>query len=121
MYVGRNSEIPSLEVNGREIGGVKIEGDASLKVLKSGDDIQIVELKIKKGYFHPLHVHPEHESIGYLISGLMEMVIGGEVVRLGPGDAWHHPRGVHHSTRAIEDTFAIEIHTPLRQEYTMKY
>lgn len=117
MYVTKGSTLTPKSVNGMFIGGVQLEGEAELKVMRSGDNIQLVELRLKKGYYHPTHNHPEHESIGYVISGRVEMTIGDETYLLGPGDAWHHATGVHHSTRALEDTYAIETHSPLRPEY----
>lgn len=117
MYITQGARIPSRSVRGMMVGGVQLEGEAEIKVMRSGDNIQLVELKLRKGYYHPRHNHPEHESIGYVISGKLEMTIGEETYLLGPGDAWHHAIGVHHSTRAIEDSYAIETHSPLRPEY----
>lgn len=113
----KGAERARRHIKGAVIGGVVIEGEASLKVIGSGKSLQLCELHIKKGYYHPLHDHPEHESIGFVISGLMQMQIGDEVYDLGPGDGWHHPIGVRHSTRALEDSHVVEAHTPLRSEY----
>ena len=99
------------------IGGVHLEGEAQLKLMTSGANLQLVELRLKKGYYHPRHNHPEHESIGYVISGDVEMTIGDQTYRLGPGDSWHHGVGVPHSTKALTDTYAVEAHSPLRPEY----
>jgi len=117
MYITQGSKLKPKSINGMVVGGVTIEGEAELKVMRSGENLQLVELKLRKGYYHPLHNHPEHESIGYVISGRLEMTIGDRTYMLGPGDAWHHAIGVHHSTRALEDTYAIETHSPLRSEY----
>lgn len=112
--------IPQRHINGAVIGGVVIEGEASLRVMGSGKALQLCELYLKKGYYHPLHNHPEHESIGYVISGRIEMQIGEEIYTLEAGDSWHHPVGVYHSTRALEDSYAVESHNPLRDEYLPK-
>jgi quercetin dioxygenase-like cupin family protein len=109
--------IPQRHINGAVIGGVTIEGEASLRVMGSGKALQLCELYLKKGYYHPLHHHPEHESIGYVISGRIEMQIGDQTYYLEAGDSWHHPIGVPHSTRALEDSYAVESHNPLRPEY----
>jgi quercetin dioxygenase-like cupin family protein len=117
MWVTQGNRIPPKNTNGMVVGGVTIEGQAELKVMTSGTNLQLVELKLKKGYYHPRHNHPEHESIGYVITGALEMTIGDQTYYLGPGDAWHHGIGVPHSTKALEDTYAIEAHSPLRDEY----
>lgn len=117
MSAYRGKDLPQRHINGAVIGGVVIEGEADLRVMGSGAALQLCELYLKKGYYHPLHSHPEHESIGYVISGKIEMQIGEQTYLLGPGDSWHHPIGVPHSTRALEDSYAVEAHNPLRPEY----
>ncbi|HJM42343.1 MAG TPA: cupin domain-containing protein [Nitrospinota bacterium] len=112
------STVAPLDMGGKKVGGVLLEGQVDLWVLLTGERLQMVELHIGKGYFHPLHSHPEHESIGYVISGKLEMRIGEEEHTLGPGDAWHHGVGVAHWTRGLEDTRAVEIHGPPRPEYS---
>ncbi len=110
--------VAPLDMEGKKVGGVPLEGQVDLWVLLTGERLQMVELHIGKGFFHPLHGHPEHESIGYVISGKLRMRIGEEEHTLGPGDAWHHGVGVAHWTRALEDTRAVEIHGPPRLEYS---
>ena len=117
MWVNESSKVTPLNLEGVEIGGVELKGEVALKVLVSGSKIQIVELYLSKGFFHGPHNHPEHESIGYVISGKLEMGIGDEKHFLGPGCTWHHSQGITHWTRAIEDSLAVEIHSPLRPEY----
>lgn len=96
--------------------GTLPEGQRALWVLITGQRLQLVELRLKEGFFRPPHHHPEHESIGYVISGRLQMMIDGREYTLGPGDAWHHRIGVYHATRAIEDTHAVEIHGPPRPD-----
>ena len=116
----KGTELTARHIQGAVIGGVTIEGEAALKVMGSGTSLQLCEIHLKKGYFHPLHHHPGHESIGFVISGRIEMQIGDAVFVLGPGDSWHHPIGVHHSTRALADSHVVEAHSPLRPEYMPK-
>ncbi|MBI3969018.1 MAG: cupin domain-containing protein [Chloroflexi bacterium] len=91
-------------------------GDRKLWLLASGQRVQMVELQLQKGFFRPTHSHPEHESIGYVVSGRLQMMIDGKEYTLGPGDAWHHRIGVDHWTRALEDSVAVEIHSPPRPD-----
>lgn len=113
----KGKDLPQRHIKGAVIGGVVIEGEADLRVVGSGAALQLCELYLKKGFYHPLHNHPEHESIGYVISGKIEMQIGDQMFQLGAGDSWRHPVGVPHSTRALENSYAVEAHNPLRPEY----
>jgi len=111
------SRIPGIAIRGATIGGVQIEGDAVLRPMLQGDHVQLMHLKLKAGYHHPRHSHPDNESIGFVVSGQIEMTIADETHLLGPGDAWWHPKGVYHSTTAIEDSIAVELHAPRREDY----
>ena len=110
--------IEPLDMEGKGVGGVIREGRVDSWALITGERIQLTEFHVEKDYYHPLHNHPEHESIGYVISGRLRMCIGEEEFTLGPGDAWHHGVGVFHWTRALEDTRAVEIHSPPRPEFS---
>lgn len=82
-----------------------------------GTSMMAVKLALPAGFVHPWHNHPEHESMGTVISGRLRMVVGeGEPFELLPGDTWHHPIGVYHSNEALEDSEAVEIHSPLRPD-----
>jgi quercetin dioxygenase-like cupin family protein len=118
MWVTDASNVKPLNLDGVQVGGVDLKGEVDLRVLVTGANIQIVQLSLAKGFYHPPHNHPEHESIGYVITGELEMGIGEEEHVLGPGHAWHHGIGVIHWTRAREDTLAIEIHSPRRPEFS---
>jgi len=113
----RDSTRP-VSIDGAEIGGVIIVGSASIWPLIEAKRMQLVSLELRGGFFHPRHSHPRHEAVGHVISGQLEMEIGGIVYLLGTGDSWYHPVGVEHSTRALEDTLAVEIHAPRRADYS---
>ena len=110
-------EVEPVAIRNVRIGGVAIQGEAFVRPVLQTDGMQVMHLELRKGYLHPLHSHPENESTGFVVSGLLEMRIGDEVYRLGPGDTWFHPRNVLHETRALEDTVAFEIHNPHRDDY----
>jgi len=118
MWVNDANKVSPLNLDGVEIGGVELIGNVELRVLTTGTNLQIVELRLSKGFYHGPHNHPDNESIGYVISGKLQMGIGNEEHFLGPGCTWHHGIGVIHWTRAVEDTLAVEIHSPLRPEYS---
>jgi quercetin dioxygenase-like cupin family protein len=113
MDVVKESEARVIEV--KPTGGIKGAGTVSVYI--DGKNLMGVRLNLKTGFQHPLHTNPGYEYIGYVISGKLEMFIGGVTYIVGPGDMWTHPDGVEHATTALEDTVAIRIHCPPRQDY----
>ena len=47
----------------------------------------------------------------------MDLVVDGEVWELEPGDSWCIPGDTDHCATAIEDSRAIEVFCPLREDY----
>ncbi|TWT59211.1 cupin domain-containing protein [Allorhodopirellula solitaria] len=54
----------------------------------------------------------DYETVGYLISGQMEIEINGQCATLNPGDSWLVPAGAKHHYRIIETIVAIEATSP---------
>jgi quercetin dioxygenase-like cupin family protein len=117
MHHTELSKILPLVLSGKKVGGVALEGKAELRVMMTGQNLQLVALSLGAGYYHPRHNHPDHESIGYVITGKLSMMIGDKEYVMTPGSTWCHPKGVYHWTRAIEDCEAVEIHSPPRPEF----
>ncbi len=106
-----------VDMKGQVVAGVAIEGQQYLWRLLSGERVQVVESFLEKGFHHGEHRHLHHETVGYVISGRLQMVIDGHEYELRPGDAWWHGLGVPHWTRALEDTRIISVHSPPREQY----
>ena len=81
-----------------------------------GEREMVVEVTLPKGTVVPDHSHP-HEQCGYLVSGRLEFTIAGETRELSPGDGWAAPGNAIHSVRALEDSIAIDVFSPVREEY----
>lgn len=95
----------------REVGeGIRI------KVLTYEQTTMLVEFRLKAGAGLPAHAHP-HEQSGYLVSGHIELTVGDEVFDVHPGDAWTVAGNVPHQARTIEDSVAIEVFSPLREDF----
>jgi quercetin dioxygenase-like cupin family protein len=112
-YVVPDSEARVIEI--QPTGGIK--GTSRVKVFIDGEHLMAVGLNLDEGFEHPLHTNPGNEPVGYVVSGKLRMLIGGKERIVGPGSMWHHPQGVGHATTALEDTMAIEIHYPPREDY----
>jgi quercetin dioxygenase-like cupin family protein len=87
-----------------------------MKTLVHGDTTMMVEFQLETGATLPRHSHP-HEQTGYLVSGQMELTIGDETHKVVAGDSWCIPGDVEHNAVAIEDSVAIEVFSPVREDY----
>ena len=86
-----------------------------MKTLVYGDKTLMVEFRLAKGADLPAHQHP-HEQTGYLVSGRIDLTIGGVVHAVRPGDSWCIPGNAKHANYAIRDSVVIEIFSPIRED-----
>lgn len=71
---------------------------------------------IKAGSVLPLHQHV-HEQITYIVSGQLEMEIGGEKIFLNAGSVHVIPSNPPHSAVAKMDCTVIDVFCPTRDDY----
>ena len=86
------------------------------KMLVYGDKTLMAEFRLEQGADLPRHSHP-HEQTGYLVSGEITLTIGDETHQVKSGDSWCVAGGVEHKATAIEDSVAIEVFSPVREDY----
>ena len=86
------------------------------KTLAYGQRTLMVEFRLQKGAVLPMHKHP-HEQTGYLVSGRLDLTVGKETCQRGAGDSWCIPGDTGHGARAIEDSVAVEVFSPVREDY----
>jgi quercetin dioxygenase-like cupin family protein len=86
------------------------------KTLVHGDKTLMTEFVLRKGAVLPRHAHP-HEQTGYLVRGRILLSVGTEEHDAKVGDSWCIPGGVEHGATALEDALAIEVFSPVRQDY----
>ncbi|MHB8707365.1 MAG: cupin domain-containing protein [Desulfuromonadales bacterium] len=86
------------------------------KTLAYGDRTLLTEFTLAAGAILPPHSHP-HEQAGYLVAGRLELTIAGETFLVGPGDSWCIPGGATHHAIAPVDAVAIEVFSPVREDY----
>ncbi len=89
------------------------------KTLAHGERTIMTEFRLRKGSVLPRHCHP-HEQTGYLVQGRLCLSIGTEAMQLQPGDSWCIPGGVEHGAEILEDSVAIEVFSPVREDYLPK-
>lgn len=87
-----------------------------LKTLAHGDKTLMAEFRLEQGAVLPRHSHP-HEQTGYLVAGQMKLTIGAVTHLVNPGDSWCIPGGTEHNAVANEESVAIEVFSPVREDY----
>jgi quercetin dioxygenase-like cupin family protein len=87
-----------------------------IKTLAYGEKTLMVEFRFRQGHSLPRHAHP-HEQTGYLVKGHIRLTAGGEIYDALPGDSWSIPGGVEHSGEFVQHSIAIEVFSPVREEY----
>ena len=86
------------------------------KTLAYGKTTLMTEFVLNAGSSLPQHSHP-HEQTGYLVSGKIRLSIGKEIFECLPGDSWSIPGDVAHGAEIMEDSVAVEVFSPVREDY----
>jgi quercetin dioxygenase-like cupin family protein len=97
-------------------GYVKALDKITRKTLVHGAKTLMTEFRLERGALMPKHKHL-HEQTGYLVSGRMDLSIGSETHAVSAGDSWCILGDVEHSAIAREDSVAIEVFCPVREDY----
>ena len=76
----------------------------------------VSRLDMRKGCFVPEHSH-HNEQLSTIETGRVKFVLGGQEVILGPGQLLRIPPHLPHSAEALEDTIAVDIFSPPREDW----
>jgi quercetin dioxygenase-like cupin family protein len=99
-----------------ENGYTEIIDGIQIKTLCNGVSMLMTEFLLREGAILPGHSHP-NEQTGYLVKGKMRLFIGEAVRELVPGDSWCIAKDVVHRAEILEDSVAIEVFSPVREDY----
>jgi quercetin dioxygenase-like cupin family protein len=97
-------------------GYVEVLPGIRRKTLCHGGATLMSEFRLLAGFPLPPHDHSQ-EQTGYLVSGRLRLTIGDETHDVAPGDSWSIPGGVCHGAEVLEDAVAIEVFSPVREDY----
>lgn len=97
-------------------GYIKAADGIFRKTLVYGNHALLTEFKLEAGKVLPRHAHPQ-EQVGYLVSGHIILHIGSESFDILPGDSWAILGDTEHLADIIEESTAIEVFTPIREDY----
>jgi len=86
------------------------------KTLVYGEKTLMTEFQLTGGYTLPDHSHP-YEQTGYLVTGYIRLKIGDETFDAHAGDSWCIPFNVIHGAQVMKDSVAVEVFSPVRQDY----
>ncbi|MHB9094270.1 MAG: cupin domain-containing protein [Eubacteriales bacterium] len=99
-----------------EDGYIPVLDGIERKTLVFGENTLMAEFRLKKEKLIPAHKHP-HEQTGYLVSGRIMLIIAGREFEIRPGDSWSIPGDMEHGVRVLEDSIAVEVFAPVREDY----
>ncbi|MGD0711277.1 MAG: cupin domain-containing protein [Bacteroidales bacterium] len=100
-------------------GYTEILNGIKIKTLCYGENMCMVEFILDKGSMLPEHSH-QNEQTGYLVKGKIRLFINGNSKEFVPGDSWNIKMNAKHKAEIIEESIAIEVFYPVREDY-LKY
>jgi quercetin dioxygenase-like cupin family protein len=98
-----------------EIALEKITEMISQKVV-AGQREMLAQIYLKRGALVPMHAH-ESEQMTYILQGALRFLVGGEEIIVREGEVLHIPSGMPHQAEALEDTFELDVFSPVRSDW----
>ncbi|PWT84393.1 MAG: cupin domain-containing protein [Blastocatellia bacterium] len=98
-----------------EIALEKITEMVSRKIV-TGEREMLAQVYLKRGCLVPMHSHPS-EQMTYILQGALKFLIGGEEITVREGEVLHIPASVEHQAEALEDTFELDVFSPIRLDW----
>ena len=98
-----------------EIALEKITEMMSQKIV-AGDTEMLAQTYLKRGALVPLHAHAS-EQMTYVLQGALRFVVAGEEIIVREGEVLHIPSGIAHQAEALEDTFELDVFSPIRADW----
>lgn len=80
------------------------------------DTMTIARIDLKRGAMVPEHAHL-NEQISMVERGAVKFVLAGVEKVIGPGDILRIPPHVPHSAEALEDSVAVDLFSPRREDW----
>ena len=81
-----------------------------------GTNIMLARIVLKKGAHVPMH-HHFHEQLSHVVEGALNFVVDGKEVAVKAGEILSIPPHVPHEVIALEDSVALDIFNPPRQDW----
>jgi quercetin dioxygenase-like cupin family protein len=101
-----------------ELALEKVTEMISRKVVTGAREM-LAQIYLKKGCVVPMHSH-ESEQITYVLQGALRFLIDGEQITVREGEVLLIPSWVEHQAEALDDTFELDVFSPIRQDWLDK-
>jgi quercetin dioxygenase-like cupin family protein len=98
-----------------EIALEKVTEMLSRKIV-TGEREMLSQIYMKRGCLVPSHSH-ESEQMTYVLQGALKFLIEGEEITVREGEVLHIPSWVVHQAEALEDTFELDLFSPIRRDW----
>lgn len=98
-----------------EIALERITEMISQKII-AGEREMLAQIYLKRGALVPVHAH-DSEQMTYILQGALKVMVGGDEITVREGEVLHIPSGVPHQSEALEDTFELDVFSPIRQDW----
>ena len=82
----------------------------------TGEREMMAQIYLKRGALIPMHSH-ESEQMTYILQGALRFLVGNEEVIVREGEVLHIPANVVHQAEALEDTFELDVFSPIRSDW----
>jgi len=107
--------VPALLHRWDEIALEKVTEMISRKIV-AGDREMLAQTYLKRGALVPMHTH-ESEQMTYVLQGALRFLVEGEEIIVREGEVLHIPSGTPHQAEALEDTFELDVFSPIRADW----
>jgi len=87
--------------------------------LVTGEREMLAQIYLKKGALVPMHKH-ESEQLTYILQGALKFLVDGQEMTIREGEVLHLPSNVPHQAEALDDTFELDIFSPIRHDWLNK-
>ena len=98
-----------------EIALEKVTEMLSRKIV-TGERGMLAQVYLKAGCVVPMHAH-ESEQMTYILQGALRFLVGGEEITVREGEVLQIPSQIEHQAEALDDTFELDIFSPIRQDW----
>lgn len=90
--------------------------DRIRRKIVTGERVMMAHIWLDRGAVVPEHSH-EAEQLSWVFSGALKFIIAGETLVVRPGDLLLIPSGVPHEAVALEDTYEMDVFSPIRHDW----
>ena len=82
----------------------------------TGEREMLAQIYLKRGCLVPMHSH-ESEQMTYILQGALKFLSAAKRSRCAKAKCCTSRRGVEHQAEALEDTFELDVFSPIRQDW----